>query len=175
MPETNFWFDKIGDCKNPKKAIEYLAGKQADQLKTLSAAANVANFPITGESPNRTISLGNHALLMMGITEDLQTALVSDQMAKVGGIDYVVTASSNSIRVWYVRRRAGSVTKTVAIIASWPDYWGSTMPPAVNGKNWQDLWADPKALEHKSPDQSISLSWLNQFGLPKASGKSADF
>jgi hypothetical protein len=137
MTEANFWFDKIGDCKDPKKAVKYLE-KDADKEHTLSEAAQVAGLPITGESPNRTISLGKLALLMMGITDDLRAALRKDYQWKTG-IQTVVTP--NSMRLWYVRRRAGTVTKTVAIIASWSDYWGSTMPPAVNGINSPGLSA----------------------------------
>jgi hypothetical protein len=164
MTQANFWFDKTGDCKDPKQAAKRLE-KDADKVHTLSEAAKVAGLTIAGG----TISLGKLALLMMGKTEDLKDALIKDY-SRNDGIQTVVTP--NTMRLWYVRRMATGLTKTVAIIASWPDYWGSKMPPAVDGISWHDLWPTT-GITH--PDTSVKVSVLEDYALLTAKDKKWDF
>jgi hypothetical protein len=135
---TNFYLDANGSCKNPGQAIAWL---QSDQ----DSPGYLTNL-FLGVPPGGTIHLGNQALLMMGITEELQAALRLDY---ANGIHAVETAGGGSMRVYYVRRRVWSMppeTKSVVIIASWPTYWQQNgnyfcrnWPPRA-GDGWYNLW-----------------------------------
>ena len=73
---------------------------------------------------------------MMGTTSELQTALAQDLNNGLGAVE---TAGAGSMKIWYVRRKAGWDTKTVVIIASWPAYWGG-QATNFGGQGWQDLY-----------------------------------
>ena len=107
MSSTNFWFDRHGNCKNPGQAIAYL---QDTQSRTY-----LSDFWSGFQIP-RSIDLQNQALLMMGITDNLQAALLRDYN-NGNGIGAVQTAGPGSLKIAYVRRRAGIETKSVVIIA----------------------------------------------------------
>jgi hypothetical protein len=162
---TNFYFDAHGSCKDPGQAIAYL---QADQYSPTYLSQFYPNLV-----PGGTIQLGNSALLMMGITDELQAALRRDYK---NGQGIVALQTAGWMRIWYVRRRVWSMppeTKTVVIIASWTDYWGhqsvdlETVEPYFEKRgdrnNWFRLWpAIPSGY-------SMSLGTLAEQVLPTVS------
>jgi hypothetical protein len=150
----NFYFDGLGSCKDPGQAIAYL---QADQY----SPPYLSQLYPPNQVPQGTIHLGTSALLMMGTTGELQTALRQDYL---NGIRAVETAGIASMRIMYVRRRAGLETKTVVIIASWTDYWGQNYN-WFGGNNWYDL--------HQGYYNAQSLQALADQLLPTASGGQA--
>jgi hypothetical protein len=156
MP-AQFHFDQspTKDCKNPGQAIAWL---QQSAYGSLSAC-------YTGRPPSG-ITLESTALLMMGTTDDLQKVLRQDYN---DGIQALWTTGMGSMKIWYVRRRAGKETKTVVIIASWPDYWDSRNDyyySAQNKKGWYDLYQN-------SYIEAISLQILANQILPNAKGVDA--
>jgi hypothetical protein len=140
-PYTNFHFDWTGDCRDPGQAIAWL---QDARSKTFLSEF-WAGYPIpssinlwrTSTTQPPTIT-GSGALLMMGTTGELTTALRRDQQ---NGINAVYTAEQGSMRIWFVRRRAGLDRKSVVIIASFPSYWQGQYPAyQPPEKGWMDMW-----------------------------------
>lgn len=129
MPHTNFWFDQsqARDCKDPGQAIAWLQ----DTRSRTYLSDYWAGFAIPSN-----IDLQGQALLMMGTTGELQTALRQDI---ANGISGLVLRRANSTAIWFVRRRAGRDTKTVVIIACAYDYWGGAYTDPGNG--WRALQA----------------------------------
>ena len=157
MPHTNFYFDRAGDCKHPGQAIAWLQDTRSRTYLTDYYAGTGAAIP-------RSIDLQNQALLMMGTTSELQTALAQDLNNGLGAVE---TAGAGSMKIWYVRRKAGWDTKTVVIIASWPAYWGG-QATNFGGQGWQDLYPN-------SYIQAISLNTLARNVIPIGSGKTAQW
>jgi hypothetical protein len=115
-----FYLDTDGSAQDPANAIAILRSNRS--TTDLSSLAD----------PNGYVVLaGNHALLMMGTTEELLGALVQ---AARRGVRHIAPGGSGDTVVWYVRRKAGGLetplgtvggeTKTVACIASLELYWG---------------------------------------------------
>lgn len=155
MASPNFHFDppQTKDCKDPAQAIAWL-----QQSANVSVSACYAGVRI----PQR-INLGSTALLMMGTTAELQKVLRQDD---ANGIFQLETTGPGSMRIWYVRRKAGQwETKTVVLIASWPDYWGSRYDYPDRQRGWYDLW--------RGYFDIMSLRSLADDVLPKAKGVDA--
>jgi hypothetical protein len=161
MPHADYHFDDVQDCKNPGQAIAYLQNPMA--RTTLANFYGRAAIP---QIPDR-IALGSTALLMMGTTDDLQKALRQDYQ---DGIKSLETTGAGSMTIWYVRRRAGRETKTVVIIASWPDYWGSRKDYYYDAQNNPKGWYN---LHPNSYINAISLQTLADHILPAAKGVDA--
>jgi hypothetical protein len=153
MSGTNFWFDRNGDCKDPAQAIAW--------LQDARSRTYLSDY-YTGFAIPQSIDLQNQALLMMGTTGHLQAALLRDYN-NGNGIRAVQTAGAGSMKIWYVRRRAGTETKSVVIIASEPLYWGSQ---ARTG--WKDMYPS-------SYINAMSLNSLASQVLPTGSGKAAEW
>jgi hypothetical protein len=160
MP-AEFHFDHEQDCKNPGQAIAWLQHPLAKRsLVSFYGGAAIPQIP-------PSIALGSTALLMMGTTSEIQGALRQDYN---DGIQSLQTAGAGSMKIWYVRRRAGMETKTVVIIASWPDYWGSRNDYYYDAARYPKGWYD---LYQNSYQNAISLQTLADQILPAGQGVSS--
>jgi hypothetical protein len=172
MSVTNFWFDRgIGNCKNQGQAIALL---QDTQSRTYLSDYWVG----TGFAIPSTLYLENGALLMMGITEKLQDALLHDYN-NGNGITAVETGypprpgvparpgAPGSLKIAYVRRRAGKETKSVVIIADLNLYWAGQLTNWGGQKGWIDMGAGFQ--------QAISINTLARQTIWAGSGKSAEW
>jgi hypothetical protein len=157
MSSTNFWFDRHGNCKNPGQAIAYL---QDTQSRTY-----LSDFWSGFQIP-RSIDLQNQALLMMGITDNLQAALLRDYN-NGNGIGAVQTAGPGSLKIAYVRRRAGIETKSVVIIADFNLYWVGQYTNWGGQTGWIDMYP--------GYNQAISIDTLARNVIPIGSGKTAQW
>jgi hypothetical protein len=103
---------------------------------------------------------------MMGTTDELQTTL---RLAINQGIVGIQVPDDN-MAIWYVRRKAGTFTKSVVSIAPLERYWG----PEVTARNshveqpggWYWLWTGTIASNENI--QYISLEDLADQVLPRA-------
>jgi hypothetical protein len=147
-----FFWDRTGECKDPRTAIDALGGSRAKQ--------NLSSF-WTG-SPNLELP-ANNAILMSGITDDLQQALKSDLGR--GLKDILV---KDLIAIWYVRWKR-SITDpviTVVSIASVQGYWDLKLndPDNSSGYRWLRLYRGYRV------NGGVSLDALANQLLPFAKG-----
>jgi hypothetical protein len=123
-----FFWDRTGECKDPRTTIDALGGSRAKPY--------LSSF-WTG-SPNLELP-ANNAILMSGITDDLQRALQSD----VGqGLKEIRV--KDLMAIWYVRWRRGFTDSviTVVSIASVQGYWDLKLndPDNSSGYRWLRLY-----------------------------------
>jgi hypothetical protein len=154
MP-AEFYIDRNGSTKGPGAAIEILRG-------------DYSTIDLTGlwDGSNNQLRLsGTDALLMMGTTAELQQALYA---AKSQDVISVAIPGEDKV-IWYVRRRAGLETKTVASLASLSQYWALVQddPRLVPG-GWYQLY-EGLELTGYALDLGILADWM----LPRARGVTA--
>jgi hypothetical protein len=141
MPKTNFYFDWTGACKDPGQAIGLLRNdaKTKTFLSDFYYGTTVPSaIKLWRDSTAPPITSTPAAMLMMGTTGQLTEALTQDQ---TNGISTVET--TGPMVIWYLRRRAGKVTKSLVIIASWPGYWLQQYNYQPPEKGWRELWPNP--------------------------------
>ena len=136
MARTDFYYDAYGEAKHPPRAIAILRGEQGDvgQRNSLVGLWN-------GQPHPRQAQLAAYqAILMMGTTGDLQQALDDAIAQGLVGIE----TPGDQVAIWYLRRKAGSFTKSVVSIAPLGGYWGleANDPSQVPG-GWVSLFNDP--------------------------------
>jgi hypothetical protein len=157
MSGTNFYFDHKGNCKDPGQAIALLQSPESNTM--------LSSYWPGVRTPRQVILLQNTALLMMGITEYLQAALLRDYN-NGDGIMHLETAGEGTMKIWYVRRRASLETKSVVIIASFPLYWAGQHTNYGGKLGWQDMYPN-------SYINAMSLNSLANVVLPTGSGVTA--
>jgi hypothetical protein len=171
MSGTNFWFDRgIGNCKAPGQAIACLQDAQSRTYLSDFWGA-------VGQRPPATIDLENGALLMMGISDNLQTVLLHDY--NNNGIRAVQTGfparpgvparpgAPGSLKIAYVRRRAWSETKSVVIIADFENYWVRQLTNWGGKLGWIDMYP--------GFNQAISIDTLARQVIWAGSGQPAEW
>jgi hypothetical protein len=98
---------------------------------------------------------------MQGTTSELQQDLRWAVQYGMAAIDI----PNDYLAIWYVRRQAGTFTKTVVSVAPMQRYWGNQGNPY--NRNWRNLYPN------QVYNGGISLSTLADNILPAAQGQAA--
>jgi hypothetical protein len=154
---ADFCYDSNGSAKHPASAIQRLKHRQGNSAGSLAGLWD-------GQPPNWPNLDRAHAILMMGTTSELQSALQHAENQGIQGI----WVENDEMAIWYVRRKAGFSTKTVVSIAPLQRYWrlAANNPAQVPGQ-WFPLW------DQQIYNDGISLADLRNKVLIGAQGITA--
>jgi len=156
---VDVYYDSNGAAQDPGAAIGILSE---------AAQGNLVRHSFihmwTGVAMPRSASLnGADAILMQGTTSELQQDLRWAVQYGMAAIDI----PNDYLAIWYVRRQAGTFTKTVVSVAPMQRYWGNQGNPY--NRNWRNLYPN------QVYNGGISLSTLADNILPAAQGQAAWF
>jgi len=160
---VDFYWDNTGLAKNAATAIEILTGQRSSFIRDSFAG-------LWGSQPPQWPDLpGAEAFLMMGTTDELQTALRVALSQGIAGIQI----PDDNMAIWYVRRKAGTFTKSVVSIAPLQRYWGVgfTQTQAEQPGGWYWLWTG--TIRTNENIKYITLQDLADQVLPRAKGVDA--
>jgi hypothetical protein len=138
---------------------------QRSCLRGPEALANLSAFNynldgsiILAQSDIRFYGGRGLALIMSGTTGELSAALTADIQAGIRSLHII---QDGPVAVWYIRRKAGTFTKTLVSISSLPLYWGLRVddPRQVSdARGWYQLGVG-------FPDR-VDLTYLRDTLLP---------